>query len=565
MKKLFLLYLTLVAIHYSWGQTSLKRICRSGNNNDIFFNDSSTCTILTPIKIYARENVSFGFFELGSINSFPTSKYIHNNANVPNNKNWEYFLNYKKVCGTDTLEVFTDTLLVDIKPPTLSLIDSVSVIPCTNQIIIGWKSNKDLDFESYTLYKYNNPDPRLKENFTDTNYLDIEPNQVENTIYTYEITTVDSCGNRTPFGNASHGTVVLSGSIDTCKNTVNLNWNAYKGWNAKNIELYKSINNGVSFIKLTDLSPASLSFSDPDAPPGNIYTYYIRYIKDDSENIGSSSNCVTLKGGVRVEPNKADISYVTVENSLINIGIERDIINNSYAKIELYKVENTGSTLLNTITGLTNKVTTNDNINTINKYYLVSYNTCNETYGISDTSNNIVLGLSENSTIDLTWNNYFTWNNGVEKYTINRASGSSADEAANFMEINAQSNNTFSEIGDVQNTYCYKIIAYESAGSNKSESNTVCNIRTGNLFYPTCIRIGGDGFNFVGIGINYTESKIEIYNRWGNSIYKSDLTKNWQGMNINGEEVDTGVYYFVAEIVQGKETKRKNGTITVIK
>jgi gliding motility-associated-like protein len=61
------------------------------------------------------------------------------------------------------------------------------------------------------------------------------------------------------------------------------------------------------------------------------------------------------------------------------------------------------------------------------------------------------------------------------------------------------------------------------------------------------------------------KSSIRVYNRWGEEIYKkSNLINGWNGTNKNGEFINTGVYVFIADIVQGKEVITIKGNISVI-
>ena len=78
-----------------------------------------------------------------------------------------------------------------------------------------------------------------------------------------------------------------------------------------------------------------------------------------------------------------------------------------------------------------------------------------------------------------------------------------------------------------------------------------------------------DGFSPNDDGINdffvirnlpelYPNYKIEIYNRYGNILYKGDRnTQNWDGtssqggVKIGGNVVPTGVYFFILEFNDG--------------
>lgn len=88
---------------------------------------------------------------------------------------------------------------------------------------------------------------------------------------------------------------------------------------------------------------------------------------------------------------------------------------------------------------------------------------------------------------------------------------------------------------------------------------------------PTAFTPNGDGFNdqFELYTKGLTEFHIEIYNRWGQRVFKSD-DKNifWDG-NINGDKASPGCYYFLLDWKPGNESNDKwlkeKGFITLIR
>jgi gliding motility-associated-like protein len=114
---------------------------------------------------------------------------------------------------------------------------------------------------------------------------------------------------------------------------------------------------------------------------------------------------------------------------------------------------------------------------------------------------------------------------------------------------------------------CYRVEAIEQNGITTSLSNVVCYINEGKIYYPNALVINGvnNTFNFYGPGLELEKSSIRLYNRWGEEIYKtSNLMNGWNGIDNNGEFVNTGVYVFIADIVQGKEIITIKGNISVI-
>jgi gliding motility-associated-like protein len=62
----------------------------------------------------------------------------------------------------------------------------------------------------------------------------------------------------------------------------------------------------------------------------------------------------------------------------------------------------------------------------------------------------------------------------------------------------------------------------------------------------------------------YPNHVVEIYNRWGELLYRSTAYKNdWDG-TYNGENLPVGTYYYVIELNDGK-TKPFTGPLTVLR
>ncbi len=83
----------------------------------------------------------------------------------------------------------------------------------------------------------------------------------------------------------------------------------------------------------------------------------------------------------------------------------------------------------------------------------------------------------------------------------------------------------------------------------------------------------GDGFNEefkLGCLSRYSDNRLEIFNRWGQSVFLADDYNNdklWRGTNRRGNDVPDGVYYYVFEYfdpVSGTQQTQK-GAVTVLR
>ena len=90
------------------------------------------------------------------------------------------------------------------------------------------------------------------------------------------------------------------------------------------------------------------------------------------------------------------------------------------------------------------------------------------------------------------------------------------------------------------------------------------------LEYRSVITPDGDGFNEefrINCLNEFPEHTLEIYNRWGQLVFKTDDYHNdWQGTNRTGSDLPEGAYFFVFEYRDTDGTVRqKKGHITVLR
>ncbi len=82
-----------------------------------------------------------------------------------------------------------------------------------------------------------------------------------------------------------------------------------------------------------------------------------------------------------------------------------------------------------------------------------------------------------------------------------------------------------------------------------------------NVFTPN-----NDGINDLFQISNTSVSKFFIVNRWGNIVFnweKGDII--WDGKNQNGMELSEGIYFYIKEFIDCKESKQVKGFITLLR
>ncbi len=280
-----------MGLTYAQKPAKLRRICRDGANNTVFFYPSDdTCSRFEAYYVWARIGSSGAYQVLDTITNKNQDTYIHVDANPvgAGTPDWNYFLLYVDSCNAG--QGFSDTLFVDVTPPEKTLIDSVSVDITTNKVQIGWHFNRTPDFSFFTLYyvdgsQYNVLPPA---NMRDTFYIDnISPGDPTNISMHYDLNSFDSCLKGTIAG-FTHATILLKGNTDTCLSQDKLNWTAYQGWpQVRSYYIYKN-NNNSGYILIDSVPGTQLYYVHPTLL-GDSNKYFVRAFKDTSIIVSSSS------------------------------------------------------------------------------------------------------------------------------------------------------------------------------------------------------------------------------------------------------------------------------------
>ncbi|MCL2131749.1 MAG: PKD domain-containing protein [Lentimicrobiaceae bacterium] len=175
----------------------------------------------------------------------------------------------------------------------------------------------------------------------------------------------------------------------------------------------------------------------------------------------------------------------------------------------------------------------------------------------------------------------------------------SLGEEIKFTDKSTQSNGKttswYWNFGDLQNSSVQNPThRYATSGSFtvllKIEDENGCrdsveheiSIIASNLYFPNIFTpVGNDGTKYVFRPLEdagyFEEFQIDIYDRWGNSVWKNACTGSncpsydnsfwWDGTNKFGNQVSDGVYYWVvyASAAPAAQPIVKNGSVTVVR
>lgn len=194
--------------------------------------------------------------------------------------------------------------------------------------------------------------------------------------------------------------------------------------------------------------------------------------------------------------------------------------------------------------------------------YQIQTNRSCELFSASLIHNNILLkAFQENGMGFLNWNPYVNWENGVEDYKIDL-----------FLDgVSAQFNESATDFAfefEYQNlgfSHCFQIKANQNNSDISSYSNIACLEFIPELKFYNVITPNNDGKNdrFIIENITqYPNSELIILNRYGKRIFQRIGYQN----NWSGEEVNSGVYYWLLKLNEPKNpTNETKGILTILK
>lgn len=590
-KLLAALLLTISSVLIAWANPpKLRRVCQSGSDNNIFFYPSTdTCTGFVNYYIWGNDGGGSGYILVDSIGLKNASQYIHVDANpagVP--KDWSYFISYQDSCSPPNT-TYSDTLKFDRNGPDTIVIDSASVDILTNQVRLGWHKNNNKNFYRYEVYRFDvstktpiSP-PELRDTFLVDTSSSSNP-QIGR--LQYDITSFDSCGVSQVFEFNPHTTMFLSTTTDTCKKQISLSWTPYIGWaSIRSYYVYYKENSG-PYVLLDSLPPGLTSYLHK-INLGNQHSYFVRAFQNGENNSSASSNPCTIQTRGRVDPQNTYISNVTAVNpdkNLVAITINSSPAE-EYSSIWLGRstTDNPNTFQEYSQTAMSGtSITLSDNIESklpISLYRTFGVGLCGT---ITDTSNAfptlVANAYSNGSTNTVTWNSLDGWDSGVAFYIIYRGTNNNNDSIYyEPIDTLLGSETTFTDNTPLEITgnkgCCYYIEAIQNAGSSHgilSRANSFSSCVVGellvfvpNAFVPTGVN---KFFRPKGSFIDYNNSSMKIYNRWGQLIKSiTDISIGWDGTDETSNKCPAGVYVYDMLIIgTNGDIQNKRGSITLI-
>jgi hypothetical protein len=576
MKKSVIIFFLVFFIAEEDYAVNLLRACIKGNDIEIIWNrEEDTCSKFLEYRLYAKVNQQDTFTKIVFIKNNIIENYIHINAKNISTK-WIYYLEAVIECG-GTIIKNSDSLQVDIKAPGVLDMDSVSV--AANGVEIGWQPAKENDVRGYILYYEddvgNNIIIDTIEGKNKTFYLDtLYGKNAQNKSIKYRISVFDSCYNKGVISDPAHNTIQIALNYDTC-NTGKLMvaWNRYAKWKESETEYQIFVQKDGLYKKEESVNGYILNKEIEGLENKKEIEIFVRAV-NTSNGYSSSSDKEKIIPEYTEFPDYIYIKNVDVKNKNIEIsivvekkeGIDQIVLFRDEIRIQDYT----------NIAGIEIEQEDMD-LSTDERYYYYQARMkgfCPGTEKASNRINSILLQIEEEKdSYKISWNTRNTWLGNVQRYILK-----SREDNKAWNEIEAYTTDKeliYKELKEDMKgrKKCFQVEVFEGESNpygfkEESRSNIVCIVGDPIVWIPNAIMPLGENAVFIpeGKNIEWEESIMTIYNRWGEKIYEETGIEEGWNENTNKGVINTGTYYYSLLIVgENGKTEKFNGIINVIR
>jgi gliding motility-associated-like protein len=454
------------------------------------------------------------------------------------------------------------------QPPLPPTLDSVSVNPITNEILLGWSPSPSGDTEFYVIYQILGSDSIALDTVpSNVNFYSIPGLNPQDESEQFFITSLDEC-NLEGLPSQIHATTHLRFRLLACEGRVELDWNSYNAWSDISTDYNVLVSlNGAPFQlegSVSGIDNETISYSMNNLVPDGDYCVVIQS-NAIAGTESSTSNEICFNANVQDLP---DFTYLRRATVLSDGSAFSACLIDTASDISYFKVLRAPWPGIAFDTLITLPLPLNSNLLTYTdvtaqtsaqsytyKYVLVDK--CDNPSGISNPGRTIYLsGEAADGFINkVKWNSYTEWDAGVSGYTLYR----SIDEGITFSELTSTAvdtsfNDLVLEQLDTTLRFCYWVRAIENAGNtyqvrDTSWSNVLCLTQKPTIYIPNAFIPQGplpnNSFKAKGLYEKLARNyEFLIFNRWGEQIFKStDTEEAWNG-KYKSTFVQTGIYVY---------------------
>lgn len=531
--------------------------------------------IITKVEIFGRVDGSTVYESLGeiSIEKQFTEQMITGKKDIK-------FLYASTPLTCFGKQGISDTIRVDRTEPTDMKISVVTVE--NGKVVIKWSKHPDSDIAGYELYKVDEQStsiPIIEKGKEETEHeLSATEGDPQQSSVTVRIVAIDSCGLKgTPAGTSStiYTEVV---NDDPCEDFVTVKWNDYvgSGWikDYQEVVLMDDENN----VLKTELVGAGLNEWTFTGLSRGKYKVLVRERKQSGENIFTESNVVDInrEGSVELDTFYIDaVSIIGDAEVKVSWRVEETSLIESFVVSEHQASRAVVVGKLDYDDGKTQYDIRDDWKGGAQQYTVRAMGICGGSQSTSISQNMVLTATQTPDTAmrNVQWTGYTEWAEGVEKYAIEYR------DEGNWRQV-GESVSTLSfdhkeSITKVDSGICYRIVA--SGKVLEADVEAISNVACvefdfhgvlPNAFTPDLEE--NKIFRISAVNVEETESRLQIFNRWGQKVYDdiNPVSGGWNGnkMNEDGKICPTGIYVYRLELrMSNKKTYFYKGTISLIR
>ncbi|MDL5046315.1 PKD domain-containing protein [Oscillatoria amoena NRMC-F 0135] len=434
----------------------------------------------------------------------------------------------------DTTSTPKNIVVFDTLTPKAPLVYRVTVQQ-NNSVKLEFAPYNNINFSAYQIYRSTLGEPEQLfttiTNITDTTFTDNKVNTLSQS-YTYKIHTLTACGKLSQ--SSSHTTVLLQTVADT--NVVTVSWSAYQGWDSvRDYQIFRKEANETVYKKIETVPAFMTSYTDTKTYCGNTYTYIV-YAQKFTGELLSSSNYTSATPIYIEDVYPAKIVRATVEDDK-NILVEFAPNYLQKTPVEYYMIEKSAdgknyTQVFKAPVGVWSF--TDETVNVHNQSYYYRTRTtdiCDAVSAPGNIGKTILLNAKadDNDNVNVQWNNYQQWNEGISHYEVEQMSSSN-----DFVTV-ATNNSTDTLFTDNTNLFnhlpriAYRVKAISNEGVVSYSNIADANGRS-SLFVPSAFTPNSDEHNniFKVVGAYIKAFEINIYNRYGEKIFTGNsLDESW--------------------------------------
>ncbi len=459
---------------------------------------------------------------------------------------------------------------IDIDAPPTPNVETITVNPQNGDVSLFWDAIETPDLEQFVIQEVD----LIGGSFVTVGVEGPGSNSFEWNSgagafgnITLAIRSEDSCDNEGSVLGTETTTIFTTVNYEECDTTAIITWTNYEGWD-EGVEDYeiRAIVDNSNDILFASLSPDAF-IHEVTVQPNTEYLFYVVANSNGTQR-PSSSNGVEL---ITEYPEIIDFHYQSsvsvTETDQIEVRLLQDV-NGVGTTYTLFRAENQGSftpIAFFSDTGDPEIVYLDTDVRpkqVIYSYFWQATDGCGRLIGDSNTSRNMVL-LTRESAVglfnQLLWSAYEGWDGELIEYKIWRSEG---DEDT-FQEFDVVDANEFFWEEDIEEfmmdegRFCYRIQSIEGPNvygqGATAFSNISCITREPLVWIPTAMVYQGVNNEFKPVlgFIDFSTYEMEIYNKWGEMLFKTnEADSGWDG-TYNGQVVPEDYYRYIISFNDG--------------